>query len=450
MKKKYGVMIVSILILIISLTLIINKPSYAGETPEINYCPEQIIVTESKDRLELLPEISLPRTLTIKTPNGDTLSNMLLTERREEMFYGKVTKKIDEMYSIFPVFSKDPNENRYYSQLFLWWMTDFYNEKDVNLSKEEKEAITLSEKGKIVAQRIEEMKRYVNISDEETEVPIDKIDMSNITYYVTNDYIETSLITPDCTNDYAFAFSDYIVKTTSPVIVVDENGNEQTEFLRGESFKLRIPISEINNNQISFNAIIQGRTINDSWAFYEYSSTSTTYATAYVVYNMKCGQEEVIESFEPQEISKSTEVGTVNIKVVDAQTKEELSDAEVIIIDSKGNEIYRYRTTSDTLTVTLPIGDYTIRQTVTPPNYEAKTIEQRSSLRKYSTSNCTRYLKNNHNNHYSWNHHYLTRYSHHSIYQEEKKLDKNHKNNLTFLIDKNLITKYHYDRKSRR
>ena len=210
--------------------------------------------------------------------------------------------------------------------------------------------------------------------------------MSNITYHVTNDYIETSLITPDCTNDYAFAFSDYIVKTTSPVIVVDENGNEQTEFLRGESFKLRIPISEINNNQISFNAIIQGRTINDSWAFYEYSSTSTTYATAYVVYNMKCGQEEVIESFEPQEISKSTEVGTVNIKVVDAQTKEGLSDAEVVIIDSKGNEIYRYRTTSDTLTVTLPIGDYTIRQTVTPPNYEAKTIEQRVSVTANGTN----------------------------------------------------------------
>ena len=115
-------------------------------------------------------------------------------------------------------------------------------------------------------------------------------------------------------------------------------------------------------------------------------NTTTTYGMVSPLYMINCEQEETEEFFLPQEISNSIEVGTVNIKVVDAQTKEGLSDAEVVIIDSKGNEIYRYRTTSDTLTVTLPIGDYTIRQTVTPPNYEAKTIEQRVSVTTSGTN----------------------------------------------------------------
>ena len=385
MKKKYGVMIVSILILIISLTLIINKPSYAGETPEINYCPEQIIVTESNDKLELVPGLLLPKTLNVKTPSGDTLSNTALTFNRNNTSLEAVLDKGAETSAPIPIFSKDSYENRYYTQLFLWWMDDVDLGNDNNLTKEEKEAISSSENGKIVAERIEEYERYWD-NDYDTPPTLDNIDMSNVTYHVTNDYIETSLITPDCTNDYALLFTNYIVKTTSPVIVVDENGNEQTEFLKGEGFKLRIPISEINNNQINFTATVTGQSISSYWAIYAPSYITTYGMDNSLAYLINCGQEETEEMFPPQEISKSTEVGTVNIKVVDAETKEDLSDAEVVIIDSKGNEIYRYRTTSDTLTVTLPIGDYTIRQTVTPPNYEAKTIEQRVSVTANATN----------------------------------------------------------------
>ena len=382
MKKKYGVIIISTLILIVSLTLIINKPSYAVIVP--NYCPEQVIVTESNDKLELVPGLSLPKTLNIKTPGGDLLSNQTLTIARNDMFFGVVSKKTSEGPYPIPNFSENPNENRYYSQLFLWLLMDLDNEG--NLTKEEKEAIASSENGKIVAEKIEEYKKITGIEPGEKTMVLDNINMDNITYHVTNDYIETSLITPESTNNYSFFFTDYIVETTSPVIVVDENGNEQTNFLRGEGFKLRIPISEINNNQINFSATVTGQATFNSWGMYEFDGTTTTYGVAYPTYIINCGQEETLITFEPLKISNSIEVGTVNIKVVDAETKEDLSDAEVVIIDSKGNEIYRYRTTSDTLTVTLPIGDYTIRQTVTPPNYEAKTIEQRVSVTANATN----------------------------------------------------------------
>ena len=385
MKKKYGVIIISTLILIVSLTLIINKSSYAEMIPRPDYCPEQIIVTESKDNLALVPGFSLPKTLTIKTPSGDTLSNTSLIYNRNNTSFGVVTQKLNESSYPIPIFSKDSNENRYYTQLFLWWMNDINLQGDINLSKEEKEVIASSENGKIVAEKIDEYERYW-ASDYDTPPILENIDMSNITYHVTNDYIETSLITPDCTNDYAFLFTDYIVETTSPVLVVDEDGKERDKFLRGEGFKLRIPISEINNNQINFTATVIGQKTLNYWGMYISDNTTTTYGMVSPLYMINCEQEETEEFFLPQEISNSIEVGTVNIKVVDAQTKEGLSDAEVVIIDSKGNEIYRYRTTSDTLTVTLPIGDYTIRQTVTPPNYEAKTIEQRVSVTTSGTN----------------------------------------------------------------
>ena len=385
MKKKYGVMIVSILILIVSLTLIINKPSYATLVPETNYCPEQITINNGGNQ-EILPGISLPL-LSVTLPTGEPLDNTVLTFSRKDTPFGVgvVANKEYEGTIQIPVFSKNLNENRYYTQLFLWWMNDINLQGDINLSKEEKEVIASSENGKIVAEKIDEYERYW-ASDYDTPPILENIDMSNITYHVTNDYIETSLIIPESTNNYSFFFTDYIVETTAPVIAVDENGNEQTKFLRGEGFKLRIPISEINNNQINFTATVTGQATFSSWATYLPSDTTTYGIGTSSTYLINCGHEQVIGSFEPLKISNSVEVGTVNIKVVDAETKEDLSDAEVVIIDSKGNEIYRYRTTSDTLTVTLPIGDYTIRQTVTPPNYEAKTIEQRVSVTANATN----------------------------------------------------------------
>ena len=68
-------------------------------------------------------------------------------------------------------------------------------------------------------------------------------------------------------------------------------------------------------------------------------------------------------------INYSKQVGNLNIKVIDAETKENLSNAEITIYDSFGNIVYRINTTSSEINVTLPVGDYTVKQTITPPNY---------------------------------------------------------------------------------
>ncbi len=286
-----------------------------------------------------------------------------------DILYSKVFVERTEI----PTFSKNEEENRYYQQLFIWW-------KNNELTEEEKELIRNDSNGKILIEKMVEYIEYVNWSLENPEeaLYLDLIDTNNITYHVTNDYIETSLIIPDCTKEYSFAFTDYEVKTSSPIIVVNENGEEQTEFLREEGFRLRIPISEIRNNELNFQAEIIGKATIDIWGVYELVTRGTINNPIYI----NCGDKQLLGGFTPQNINYNVGVGTLHIKVIDAETKENLEKAEVAIYDEGGNEIYRYETTEEELTITLPTGNYTIKQIITPPNYEARVVEQRVQVIK--------------------------------------------------------------------
>ena len=73
-------------------------------------------------------------------------------------------------------------------------------------------------------------------------------------------------------------------------------------------------------------------------------------------------------------------VGNLNIKVIDAETKENLAKAKIEIYDKSGNIIYRYETTNSELNITLPVGEYTVKQIVTPPNYQARVVEQKVTI----------------------------------------------------------------------
>ena len=287
-----------------------------------------------------------------------------------DILYSKVFVERTEI----PTFSKNEEENRYYQQLFIWW-------KNNELTEEEKELIRNDSNGKILIEKMVEYIEYVNWSLENPEeaLYLDLIDTNNITYHVTNDYIETSLIIPDCTKEYSFAFTDYEVKTSSPIIVVNENGEEQTEFLREEGFRLRIPISEIKNNEINFQAEIIGKEIVDVWGVYT-PVTRGSIVTNFIYIN--CGDKQLLKEFTPQNINYNVGVGTLHVKVIDAETKENLEKAEVAIYDEGGNEIYRYETTEEELTITLPTGNYTVKQIITPPNYAARVTEQKIEVVK--------------------------------------------------------------------
>ena len=393
MKKKYSIAILSVLIVAVSIILLIHKSSYAVGVPTTNLCPSQITVAKSNESLELIEGIVLPK-LEIKNKNGEILDNyQVLTNTKNDNIYGLEGEKNYERSILIPTFSNDEEDNRYYQQLFLWWMTDMVYSTDKNLTEAEKEKIKASTSGKEVAEKIEEYVKYMtweSAQEEEPVMTLDNIDTSNLSYHATNDYLETELITPTSTREYSYIFTYYEVKVSSPLEVVDENGNEKREFERGESFRIRIPKSEIKDNKVNFKAEIIGKAKFDIWGQYVYygiSPQSRGIITS--LYMLNCGEQKELATFNPIDVNSNITVGTLNIKVIDAESKEELKDAEVVIYDQVGNIVYRYQTTGTVLNITLPVGEYTVKQIVTPPNYQARITEQKVTITETGNTNAT-------------------------------------------------------------
>lgn len=274
MKKKQGMILLSLLMIMVSVTLLINKSSYAAEPPQTNYCPEQVILNKT-NTVEFIEGIPLPN-LEVKGTNEELLNNIAIQSSKDVEIPDKqqLEKGFESPLEI-PKFSNNKEENSYYTQLFYWWMRDIDIQVG-NLTEEEKEMIRSSPNGKKIVEKIEEYEKYNNwwSSDGDSTPILDDINTNDITYYVTDDYIETSLITPDCTKDYSYMFTDYEVKVKSPIVVVDEAGNVKTSFQRGEGFKIRVPLSEVENGTINMTAEIIGNATFDIWAVYDQYSES--------------------------------------------------------------------------------------------------------------------------------------------------------------------------------
>ena len=383
MKKKYAIITLSLLLVVASTILLINKSSYAANTT-INNCPTIITANTSSDTLTLIEygdtKITLPKIeITVDGERWNTAT--IGVDRNTGTIRNQDYRKENELVLPLPTFSNDQYENAYYTQVFMWYMNDLMNSSNY-LTVKEKEAIENSNNGKKIIATAEEYEKYGNwitSIKEEPVLTLNSIDTSKITYHVTNDYIETNLITPEAPEDYAYVFTNYTVEVTSPITVVDENGNKKTDFQKGEGFKLRISLSEIKNNKINFEAKIIGRGEFKVWG--EYATTEVSRGVNYYpILAMDCGKTEVTDTFETLNLNYTQQVGTLKIQVIDAETKENLSNAEVVIYDQSGNIVYRYETTVSELNITLPVGEYTVRQTVTPPNYEARVVEQKISI----------------------------------------------------------------------
>ena len=378
--KKKSLVILSVFIMVISITLLINKSSYAPAESMTNYCPETVTLKQT-NTLEFIEGLPLPN-IEVTGTNGEALNNIAIQSSKDiEISENQVLEKAFEYPQEIPKFSDNKAENSYYSQLFFWWMNDKYIQTN-NLTEEEKELIKNSPNGRKLTEKIEEFERYNNgrNSDDYSTPVLDDINTDNITYYVTDDYIETSLIIPDCTKDYSYMFTDYQVNVPSPITVVDKDGNNKTEFQRGEGFKLRVPLSEVKNGTMNFQAKIIGNSTFDIWASYAYSKSGKTTKVRQPVVMINCGESSTETNFETIELNYTEQVGNLNIKVIDAETKENLANAEIAIYDSLGNIVYRINTTNSEINVTLPIGDYTVKQTVTPPNYQPIVVQKRVSV----------------------------------------------------------------------
>ena len=447
MKKEYTITIFSVLIIIVAAALLINKSSYAGVVIRPNICPEQIKVNVSKENLSLIKTnyttISLPKSINVKNSEESYLDKDTIQLMRNKNIYQLDEKDLfsqgfsgsSDFASILPKFSKNKEENRYYSQIAFWWVIDKisgyedeYNytlgseeplpietnenekyDEDGNykymnqLSALEKKAIKESPNGKKITKFIENVEQLMNSGqssstiiendDSEQMGQLNPIDPAEISYHVTNDYIETELITPTAKDPYSLMFREYEVNVSSPITVVDENGKEKTTFDSLEGFRLRIPVSEIKENKINFKAEIIGKMKLDQWGGYSEVYDPITMTKRQAVNPngilMNCGTYTSYQVFYPLELNYDVAVGNLNIKVIDAESKEELKDAEIVIYDATRREVYRYQTTGSELNITLPIGNYTVKQIVTPPNYQARVVEQKIEITENSNTIAT-------------------------------------------------------------
>ena len=332
-------------------------------------------------------------------------------------------------------FSDDENEDDYYQQLLVLWAMDrlagFEDEKNYiydypdiveapvdnnyyekyenysqyhvnywqyqnNLSVGDKKLIKESKYGDKMLSYLDTWEDYVAWYLDGQNVELDSITQNDISYYVTNDYVETKLITPKSTGKvYSDKFASYTVEVSSPMTVLDSNGNEKKEFKAGEGFKVRIPISEIKDKTINYSIKVKGNFDFKELLIYglitqvryEMPSDSQVYlyqllSTSAV--NRNCSTTKTLK--DDIELNFTQKVGDLNVKVIDTSTGNNLSKATVQIEDAKGNIVYRYETTEKDFNVTLPTGNYLVKQTVTPPNYEAITIQMRVSVEENGES----------------------------------------------------------------
>ena len=136
MKKKYGIAILSVLIIVVSTILLINKPSYAEliETPD--NCPETVKISTEKENLSFIKTdyttISLPKDINVKDSNGNNLDkeaiqlirNKNIQELENKDLFSQENGTLNFLMYMIPRFSKDEEENRYYTQIALWWLID--------------------------------------------------------------------------------------------------------------------------------------------------------------------------------------------------------------------------------------------------------------------------------------------------------------------------------------
>lgn len=102
------------------------------------------------------------------------------------------------------------------------------------------------------------------------------IDTSTITYTMTNDYVETSVIYPGTSNPNIETYSVSVNNAIGNVQIVDENNNPiaSTSIDANTGFKLRVPISELNGETFKANITISA-TFANLYDAYVYNPENT-------------------------------------------------------------------------------------------------------------------------------------------------------------------------------
>lgn len=153
--------------------------------------------------------------------------------------------------------------NYYIAQVAIWYYIDEVNgsavaDENKNFTAEEKAVIDANQS--FYANKVKELVNgALSYQTPTSNMARDiNVDTANITYNMYNDYIETSVIKPTSTDT---SFERYTVQINNNINaqIVDENGNPISgEISANQGFKVRVPLSAVQNNTFDLPLTIVG------------------------------------------------------------------------------------------------------------------------------------------------------------------------------------------------
>ncbi len=315
--KKIGIVACGLIAVLIVIGIFINPDeSYAAGF--LTQLPDSFYSGETTEQQALIGDISLPKEF-YGTSGNDRLSYIYCMDHRlgmigatqEKPELAHLYEKGNSVKSNFSLeetgrstsyngliyilqndtITGDGAKDYYITQLAVWWYLDrangfsddknytsydlgtatnsednkydeygnykFYN----NLSAADKATIKADQiYGQYVVNLVEGAVANQNNYNDEIGSQDISIDVTNITYTVNNDYLETSLIKASSTNTNFESYSIQINGNIDNIEIVDENGNpiSSNNISANQSFKLRVPLSEVQNEKFKATVTVIG------------------------------------------------------------------------------------------------------------------------------------------------------------------------------------------------
>ena len=309
--KKIGIISCCLIAILLVIGIFISpKESYAAGF--LQQLPDSFKSGMSDEGKALISDIYLPNEFYGVTSSGERLSFIYCMDRRLGMIGNHTYVKgnsvktasvldgsSDNRTSDYPGLiyilqndepTSDSSTNYYITQLAVWWYIDRANgfDDNQNYTSYDLSSKTTSEDGKFDGGNY---KFYNNLSaadkdaieadstygqyvvklvqgavDNENNYLVNNgnqdviVDENNISYTMTNDYIETSVIKPTSSNTSFESYSVQINSSVGTVEIVDENNNPiaSDNINASQGFKLRVPIADVQSENFKVNITIVG------------------------------------------------------------------------------------------------------------------------------------------------------------------------------------------------
>ncbi len=258
----------------------------------------------------------------------------------------------------------DNDKDYYITQTAVWWYLDMTTGSQ-NLGDEFKQTGTDAYHMRSLVKNLAEQgyaHRNDAISFTDTKLAIDAIggktmSLSN-NYYVSNDIKATT----------AQNFGAYTVSLENApkgTIIVSSNGAETAyagafTVNSNDSFKVKVPSSSVTDTT-TFIKVKANATGNTQYMAYEYKPVDTSMQNIALL--------EVTNKDVSSEITLEILTSKVTITKIDANTKQPLAGATLVVTDANGKEYKWVSTINAHIIRNLPNGTYTLKEVAAPTGY---------------------------------------------------------------------------------